>query len=94
MSTQPTLCIPPVADPNYPNPDATLGLNTPELVDQLNGIFTSEEIDFMESVFWFWEENSPLARPFENTDPEKDGYDPNLDMLTTIRAKLAALKPS
>jgi hypothetical protein len=60
----------------------------------LEGIFTADEIDFTQSVFWYWEENSPLARPFENTDPIKDGYDPNLAMLTSVRTKLAALRPS
>jgi hypothetical protein len=86
----PILSVPPAANPNFPPQAVTAA--TPSVPNA--GIFTVQEIEFMESVFWYWEENSPLARPFENTDPEADGYDPNLQMLTTVRAKLAALKPT
>lgn len=90
MSNNPTLAIPPVADPNFP-PTLT---NGGEPTVTVSNVFTEAELNFMQSVLWYWEENSPEARPFESTDPQADGYDPNLQMLTSVRAKLAALVPT
>lgn len=90
MSTQPSIVIPPAASPDYPPP--AVNAQTPTVPDA--GVFTADEIQFLESVLLYWETTSPLARPFENTDPVKDGYDPMLQALTAIRAKLAALRPT
>ena len=86
----PILSVPPAANPNFPPQAVTAA--TPTVPNA--GIFTVQEIEFMESVFWYWEENCPLAKPFENSDPNADGYDPALNLLTDVRAKLAALKPA
>jgi hypothetical protein len=92
MSTSPpaTLSTPTPADPNFPRP--SIASTDPTVPDA--GVFTAEEVEFMESVLLFWEQSSPLSRSYENTDPVADGYDPNLAMLTTVRAKLAALRPT
>lgn len=90
MST-PTILTPPAASPNYPPPAISA---TDPVVQLTSETFTAEELQFMESVFWYWEENCPLAKPFENSDPNDDGYDPALALLTDVRAKLAALKPA
>lgn len=92
MSTPPaaTLSIPNPADPSFPA--APITATDPTVPDA--GVFTAEEVEFMESILLFWEQTSPLSRPYENTDPVADGYDPQLAMLTTVRAKLAALRPT
>ena len=89
--SSPTILTPPAASPAYPPPAIAA---TDPVVTLTSETFTAEELQFMESVFWFWEETNPAARPFENTDPNADGYDPALAMLTNVRAKLAALKPA
>ena len=90
MST-PVIAVPPAASPAYPPPAIAA---TEPIIALTSETFTAAELQFMESVFFYWEENSPLAKPFENSDPNADGYDPALALLIDVRAKLAALRPA
>jgi hypothetical protein len=78
MSDQPVISIPPVADPIWPMKPATSSLVIPE------GTFTEEDLNFLESTLWFYEENDPTAR----------GSEQNMERLVRVRALLAGFTPT
>lgn len=87
MSSNTILSTAPVADPDFPV-IASTG-NSPFAANP--DPFTMDEVDYMESVLWYWEEYSPYSR-----DQDTTGRIPDirLEMLTSIRSKLAGMKPA
>lgn len=87
MPTETTISMAPAADPNFPILPS--GNNSALVVD--SDPLTIDEVEFMQSIFWYWEEYSPYSRSQDTTGRIPDL---NLEMLTSIRAKLASMKPA
>lgn len=77
MSGSPVVETPPIADPNWPIKVAT---GTVDVSDTFN----EDDLNFMQSVLFYYEENEPEARASEEA----------LNRLIRVRALLGTLVPT